>query len=268
MTSGHAGRGSIWCAMRPRCHPGLVTYEPGHPVNAKIGQSVKFVVTNPQGMRSSTWVVKAGSNSRDVYIGTADSMGEVKLSCHVSGHWQLAFTREHADAEGIDDRVMATFPPSSSELRPGWTHVATVMIPASSLRKPVVGEAQLPSEKISQWTAREGHAFQFKVIVGTPAADRDAGHTGIGAAGYLQVRDGSAVVVVVDEIPLSPAMEGGLLRERVKMRRLAAAQDPRNLYPSMVHSFTRFGTEPGTDAVLQIDYGDAPPWWPMVEGNP
>lgn len=141
-----------------RCHPGLVTYEPVHPVNAKIGQSVKFVVTNPQGMRSSTRVVKAGSNSRDAYIGTADSMGEVKLSCHVSGHWQLAYTRQHADAEGIDDRVMARFPPSSSEIRPGWTHVATVMIPASSRRKAVVGEAQLPSKKISQWTASEDQA--------------------------------------------------------------------------------------------------------------
>lgn len=85
---------------------------------------------------------------------------------------------------------------------------------------------------------RHGRAFQFKVIVGPPAADRDAGHTGIGAAGYLQVRDGSAVV---DEIPLSAAMEGGLLRERVKMRRLVAAQDSRNLYPSMVHSFIRVG---------------------------
>lgn len=132
-----------------------MTYEPGHPVIAKIGQSVKFVVTSPKGLRSSTWVVKAGSNSRDVYVGTADSMGEVKLSCHVSGHWQLAYTRQHADADGIDDRVMARFPPSSSEIRPGWTHVATVMIPASSLRKPVVGEAQLPSKRESRNGRRE-----------------------------------------------------------------------------------------------------------------
>lgn len=101
-------------------------------------KKLKWAVGAADCPRSHTWVVSAHRRAKDdqhnVYVGTEQQMGAVKLSLHEPSVWQIGYTREYADDRwpDLNRRTFSTFPPPP-ELAPGWKRAAVILIPTTSL---------------------------------------------------------------------------------------------------------------------------------------
>jgi len=105
---------------------------PPYRIDVGRGGTVRFRVAASDGRRSSTWVVKGHKFKRDVFVGTRDSMDEVKLSPHGLECWRIAWTSEAVARDPtLGKRELLSFDPPP-EFAPGWRTALSILVPTTS----------------------------------------------------------------------------------------------------------------------------------------
>lgn len=92
------------------------------------------------GPRSQLWRIWTGHRTSDVYVGSRQIAGDIRVSLHESGKWRFAFTERHLrrpEALIAPDQDRAAYkwdrPP---EFAPGLTRAFAIEIPSTELRPP------------------------------------------------------------------------------------------------------------------------------------
>jgi hypothetical protein len=70
----------------------------------KAKSSVRLALTGDGGRRSSVWSLFTAKKTPDVYVAPRVLGGQVKISLHASGSWQVGFTAE-SDRTWQGDRI-------------------------------------------------------------------------------------------------------------------------------------------------------------------
>lgn len=129
-------------------------------------------------MRSLTWMVKGHTNEPgqdDVYIGTRQTMNDVKLSLHqadAEGREAvslLAFTAEFAERVG-EKRTVLYDMAEAPEFAPGWRQAAVILTPSLSFGR--FKEKPLKKGETIQWFTEPPlpEHLKFYVVVGEAGA--------------------------------------------------------------------------------------------------
>lgn len=101
--------------------------------------AIRFAAGNPDGLRSLTWSVKGRTNKQgqdDFYIGTRQTMDQIKLTLHqadAQGRQAVsifAYTKEAPKPEPYrEDRAVFRMD-EAIEFAPGWRQAAVIMTPS------------------------------------------------------------------------------------------------------------------------------------------
>lgn len=114
----------------------VVQQDQGRPQEQPPGGTVRFAVVDSAGYRSADWRVWTSRNHDDVYLAPRLAAGWIKVSLHASGSWQHGFiageaTQQHRPAGSSRHFAIWGQP---SQLVPGWTRAARIVVPASELQ--------------------------------------------------------------------------------------------------------------------------------------
>ena len=172
-------------------------------------KKLRWAVGAADGPRSHTWVVSAHRRAKDdqhnVYVGTEQHMGKVKLSLHEPSIWQIGYTREYAHNRwpGLNRSPLSTFTPPP-ELAPGWKRAAAILIPTTSLTEREVLPAHQP-RAVQLWPAPPPtQNLQFHVLISETSAAPSIELTRItGAVGVIRFGSRWSVCVVARPIVLN-----------------------------------------------------------------
>ena len=159
---------------------------------------VRFAIGGPDEPRSCVWRIWTGKGTSDVYISARVLGGVVKVSLHESGDWRFALTREYAEAQGRDNRLIAQWdrPPP---LHQGVTSAFDIIVPSAELalpRQPLPEERTKHTKNVT-WIrpAPEGFAKHFIVMYTEPGEPVPETEAEILASFVLP--DGRTVIVAV-----------------------------------------------------------------------
>ncbi len=186
------------------------------PQRPRAGGVIRWAVGDPHGLRSQSWTVAGNAHQDDVYIGPRERMGSIKLSLHRSGRWRMAWDGKSDEARALPDgvdRVLTRWEPQA-EIRPGWRHVVTVLVPDYSVMR------QRPERRLGKVAfflpPVPGHAMWFRVLKGEPG--NELAVTDADEVGTLPLQGGGAVGVVVHAapLPLGSAMHVEAVRNHIR----------------------------------------------------
>ena len=137
------------------------------------GSELRFGVRAVSGRCAATWRVwNTGGSASDVYLACRSIGGHVKASLHQSGSWHVAVSKHSFDTAFRGTRPSTRFADKwarPSELRPGFTHAYSIVVPwfSATSRLPANGDAGV----IWVPPASEGRAVEFSVLLtAEPAA--------------------------------------------------------------------------------------------------
>jgi len=212
--------------------------------------SIRWAARRSDGSRSQTWLVKATTNQKNedsVYIGSRQTMGDMKLSLH-EGWWGFGFTGDFAKARGLapGDRSRIVYEPNQNEVAAGWSRAAVVLTPSTTFSASLVEHT---SSHIQWYEAPEPPLhLEWHVFLGEPDV---ALPTLPGAidVGRMTVPSGRQVWVVGAEANLLPETEQTI--EGAKQ--MIEAVTPRTTGPLAIASGDRAGVP------LHVDLADAQP---------
>lgn len=134
----------------------------------------------PTARRSRTWAAKADTNQRNqdsVYIGTRDSMKDIKLSIH-GDYWRLALTKSAADRLGGVERGTSLYEPTC-EIAPGWRRALAILTPSTVFRPDFEEPKTSDGGPVLRLESpRRPLHMRFDVLVADPSAQSDPPETG------------------------------------------------------------------------------------------
>ncbi|MFA4083708.1 hypothetical protein [Mycobacteroides salmoniphilum] len=153
--------------------------------------------------------MKAHSRTKDgqhnIYVGTKEQMGAVKLSLHEPSIWQIGYDGNYFGKRWPDEtrQPFHTFVPSP-DLATGWKHATVILIPTDSL----VERAYLTGQEVAavQWwpSPPAPDHLQFHVVISEENSDpsitvKDM----VGAVGCIRFGSHWSVTVLATTVPLS-----------------------------------------------------------------
>lgn len=189
--------------------------------------SIRWAVGSRTGARSQSWSLFGSANDDDVYLGPRSQTGSLKLSLHRSGRWRMAWTEEFVKARGWPEgtnRVLGRWDPPD-ELRPGWRHAVTVLIPADSVVSDPMPEKKLG--KVAFYPAPTGdQAMWFRILLGSAGGAELAVNDAFDV-GSMTLPGGGIVGVICRPDVLEPEMEAILADIRAEMREAVSATGSR-----------------------------------------
>jgi hypothetical protein len=147
---------------------------PPQPLKLSEPGTLRFAAGRPGGLRSLTWMVKGRTNEQgqdEVYIGTRQTMNDVKLTLHQADAGgrkavsRLAFTAEFAERAGKEREVLYEVA-EAPEFAPGWRQAAVILTPSLSFGR--FKEKPLKKGKTIQWFTEPPlpEHIKFYVVVG------------------------------------------------------------------------------------------------------
>jgi hypothetical protein len=158
-------------------------------------------------------MVKGRTNEQgqdEVYIGTRQTMTDVKLSLHQADAKgrkavsRLAFTAEFAERAGKEREVLYVMA-EAPEFAPGWRQAAVILTPSLSFGR--FKEKPLDKRETIQWFTEPPppEHIQFYVVVAEAGAcDLNLTYH-IGEVGHMRLANGRFVGVVADSRPADAA---------------------------------------------------------------
>lgn len=181
------------------------------------------VLDHRNATRSRTWAAKCDTNTRNqdsVYVGTRDSMKDIKLSIH-GDFWRLALTEQAAERLGGVERETALYPPTP-EIARGWRRALAILTPSTAFRadfeesktsdgRPIV---RLESPRLP-WHLR------FDLLVADPGAQSDAPMTGTNQSAIGGVTFASGRRLWINAVPMQ--LDRDHLAQVAAERRIASS---------------------------------------------
>jgi hypothetical protein len=179
---------------------------PPEPLKVSGPGALRFAAGRPNGLRSLTWRVEGRTNRRgqdEIYIGTRQTMKDVKLSLHqADGEGReavsrLAFTAEFSKWTGGKRTVLCEVD-EAPEFAPGWRQAAVIL--TASFTFGSFNEKPLAKGEIIQWFAEPPlpDHLKFYVVVGEPGhCDLTLGDH-VGEVGHMRLTNDRFVGVVAD----------------------------------------------------------------------
>lgn len=192
------------------------------------GGKLRFGVGNPMGERASVWVIEAGRNTRDVYLGNRDMMSFQKISLHQSGVWRFAWTEEKAPLflSAGENRLIDSWsrPP---ELGAGWTLALRIWVPEEDVATVAKVQGKAKSLKAINWVPRPppSTAIVFQVVIARPDQGEVHLKDSVPLAGFtLATHNGNleACLVLLSSVPVTS--ENRLWLDETRGRVFAEAQ--------------------------------------------
>ena len=242
-----SGRRRGWfVSPRPRSSSGDL-------VATRERDTLRFAVGTRTEARSSVW--RLWVTRDDVYLAVRMMGQYLKVSLHESGDWRIAWTANRDLKEELRaDRIIRRWrrPP---EFTPGWTQGPSVVIPATSLQRPLPAHVDEGAKVVWHRPPKPGKKLQFMILISRPGARiTSVRFPGLSfqTVGQIKLTNGNRVwlVAVEGDLPESESKEAEQIVTATKLR----ADSPYPILASAsIVKIQRTGWYAITDILLGLD---------------
>jgi hypothetical protein len=221
---------------------------------------VRFAAGSESGPRSLTWRVSGVSNSAgsdDIYVGTRQTMGNVKISLHDVNprtgeppRTILRFTHEFREANQLPNAPLAIIE-QAALVAPGWRHELTIATPSVTFGTFAETPPLKPEETVQWWTPEQPpHEIAFHLYVGdsTDRADLTINNH-IGEVAQIPMSNGRCLWIIANSEVMSDEV-----REAITQHVAGLSTDP-----TVGHPFTLTQRGDGVPVLLDLAAVHRPP---------
>lgn len=214
---------------------------------------VRFAAGSELGPRSFTWRVSGVSNgagSDDIYIGTRQTMGTVKVSLHDANprtgeppRTILRFTREFREANQLPNEPLAVIEQAASAA-PGWRHELTIATPSVTFGTFAETPPLKPRESVQWWPPEQPpYELAFHLYVGDSTERADLGiNDHIGEVARIPMSNRRLLWIVANSEVMTDAV-----REEITRHVTGLSTDP-----TVAHPFTLTRRGDGVPVLLDL----------------